>query len=279
MYIEKISGKKLTTIGIGGECTVFVPEDEKELSEVMKIENLFVIGGGSNVVIPDNSKDLNFVSLKNFRSVRIGSGSLICGGGVKISQILKLQMKEQFSMFEFLAGVPKITVGGAVAQNAGAFGTETVSFLKRLVFINRNGDFEELKDFGFFGYRNSPFPDFGIIYEAEFEFSKCKGVRLMIEDKVKMRLKNHPHFSIKTAGSTFKNPKENFAGFFIDKAGLKGFSVGDISVSSKHANFLINRGNATFGDFCKIVDIVREKVLKLFDVELELELKVPCFNG
>ena len=278
METKTVSGKCLTTIGIGGDFTVFFPETVEEVVQILTDENVYVIGGGSNLVLPDDGRKLKFVSLSKLRRVEIRDNTLLCGAGVRISEIINLQLKKSFSLFEFLAGVPCVTVGGAVAQNAGAFGKETVEFLKAVTYIDSIGNFHRLTDFSSFGYRKSPFPCGGIIWEVEFFIKKEKNVREVLRNFVVNRLKKQPPFYLKTAGSTFKNPENFSAGYLIDKAGLKGFSVGGLKVSEIHANFLINFDNATFSDFCKIIDSVREKVLKIFDVELELEVKVPGFT-
>ncbi|SNR78414.1 UDP-N-acetylmuramate dehydrogenase [Desulfurobacterium atlanticum] len=278
MKVEIVSGKCLTTIGIGGDFTVFFPETFDEVVQILSNENAYVIGGGSNLVLPDDGKKFNLVSFSNLKRIKIGNDTLLCEAGVKISEIINLQLKRKFSLFEFLAGVPDVTVGGAVAQNAGAFGRETVEFLKAVRYIDLEGNLHYLTDFFSFGYRKSPFPDRGVIWEAEFFIREEKKIKEIVKEFVINRLKKHPPFYLKTAGSTFKNPEKVSAGYLIDKAGLKGFSVGGLKVSEIHANFIINFANGTFSDFCRIVDTIREKVFKIFGVELELEVKVPGFT-
>ncbi|WP_457569296.1 UDP-N-acetylmuramate dehydrogenase [Desulfurobacterium sp.] len=273
MDVKELSGKELTTIGIGGRFPVFFPKNEQELLQLAS-EKIFIIGGGSNLVLPDKS-DLKFVSLSKFKKFRLNGNSLFVQSGVKIKEILNLQIKERFSLFEFLAGIPEVTVGGAVFQNAGAFGRETAEFIKSVRYIDSKGALKELNDVSDFGYRTSPFKNGEMIVSVEFEVSPSNDIKDAIKRFVKERLDRHPPFYLKTAGSTFKNPEGYSAGFLIEKVGLKGFSVGDLQVSEKHANFLINKGRATFSDFCKIVDVIKNRVFNSFGVELELEIKTP----
>ncbi|WP_457567409.1 UDP-N-acetylmuramate dehydrogenase [Desulfurobacterium sp.] len=274
MEIKELSGKEITTIGIGGFFSVFFPETEKELLSLTG-DDFFVIGGGSNLVLPDRLTGVKLVSLSRLKKFYLKNNRLFAQAGVKISEILRLQMREDFSIFEFLAGVPGVTVGGAVYQNAGAFGAETAHFVKSVVYVDRNGRLSELNNISGFGYRKSPFKDGEIIVGAEFRVNRVKNVREKIRCFIGKRLEKQPPFYLKTAGSTFKNPDGYSAGFLIEKSGLKGFSSGGIEVSRKHANFLINKGNATFADFCKIVDVVKNRVFNVFGIELELEVKVP----
>ncbi|OMH41282.1 UDP-N-acetylmuramate dehydrogenase [Desulfurobacterium indicum] len=276
MKIKELSGKELTTIGIGGLFPVFFPESEQELFQLAS-KKIFVIGGGSNLVLPDKS-NLKFVSLSKFKKFRLNGNSLFVQSGVKIKEILNLQIKKQFSLFEFLAGIPEVTVGGAVFQNAGAFGKETAEFIKSVRYIDSKGVLKELNDVSNFGYRISPFKSGEMIISVEFEVSPSNYVKDTIKRFVRERLDRHPSFYLKTAGSTFKNPGGYSAGFLIEKVGLKGFSIGDLKVSEKHANFLINKGRATFSDFCKIVDVIKNRVFNTFGVELELEVKIPGFK-
>ncbi|WP_456397668.1 UDP-N-acetylmuramate dehydrogenase [Desulfurobacterium sp.] len=273
MEVKELSGKELTTIGIGGQFPVFFPENEQELLQLTSDE-IFILGGGSNLVLPDES-DLKFVSLSKFKKFSLNGNSLFVQSGVKIKKILNLQIKERFSLFEFLAGIPEVTVGGAVFQNAGAFAKETAEFIKSVEYINSKGVLKELRDVSGFGYRVSPFKSGEIIVSVEFEVFPSTNVKDAVKRFVRERLVRHPPFYLRTAGSTFKNPRDYSAGFLIEKTGLKGFSVGDLKVSEKHANFLINIGRATFSDFCKIIDVIKNRVFNNFGIELELEVKVP----
>ncbi|WP_022846455.1 MULTISPECIES: UDP-N-acetylmuramate dehydrogenase [unclassified Desulfurobacterium] len=276
MEVKELSGKEITTIGIGGHFPVFFPENERELLELI-YEDFFIIGGGSNLVLPDKL-NLKLISLSKFKKFYCDGDYLFAQAGVRVGEILNLQIKKDFSIFEFLAGVPGVTVGGAVYQNAGAFGRETAELIESIEYIDEEGKLKELSDTSGFGYRKSPFSKKDIIISVKFKVEYFKNVKETIKSLVKKRLEKHPPFYLKTAGSTFKNPENRSAGFLIESAGLKGFSVGDIQISKKHANFLINRGRATFSDFCKIVDVIKNRVFNSFGVELELEVKIPGFK-
>jgi UDP-N-acetylmuramate dehydrogenase len=224
LKVEIRSPERLTTIGIGGRRKVYVPENLKELRSLIR-EGFPIIGGGSNVVLKDEGIPL--ISLELFKNVRFFGRTVELGAGVKLSEVLKLQQKLKFSLFEFLSGIPKATVGGLVAQNAGAFGKEVKDSLVRIFFIDRKtGELsvmerEEIERR--FGYRKSPFSEKGVIISALFKIEEYPEIGNEIKRYVSFRLKNHPPFFLKTAGSTFKNPEKIPAGKLLEECGLKDF--------------------------------------------------------
>ncbi|WP_457680358.1 UDP-N-acetylmuramate dehydrogenase [Thermovibrio sp.] len=270
MKVKLLHPKEITTLGVGREREILLPENLKELSYLVK-EGLTPIGGGSNSVLKESSP---LISLKNFKKVEVKEGEITLGAGVELKEVIKLQVKKGFSLFEFLAGVPKATVGGLVAQNAGAFGREVKDLLKEITYLDREGEVRKLKEFDRFGYRSSPFPKEGVVVEAKFKIAPKRGVKREVEKFVKARLSKQPSFFLRTAGSTFKNLKEAPAGKLLDQCGLKGFFIKELGFSEKHANFLINRGNGSLEEFEEIVEIAKEKVKESFGLELSLEIKL-----
>ncbi len=272
MKVKTLPAVALTTLGVGKSRKVYFPESLRELRSLVK-EGLTPIGGGSNAVSAGSSP---LISLKNFQKLEISGERLTVGAGVSLSKILKLQIKRGFSLFEFLAGIPRATVGGLIAQNAGAFGKEVSEFLEEITFITPEGEVERLKKPDGFGYRESPFPERGTVVEAVFKVKEEKReiARQRIRDFVFTRLSKQPPFFLKTAGSTFKNPPGESAGKLLDLCGLRGFKLGRLKFSEKHANFLINEGGAGLTEFEEIVELARERVKERFGMELNLEVKL-----
>ncbi|TCK06296.1 UDP-N-acetylmuramate dehydrogenase [Phorcysia thermohydrogeniphila] len=273
MEVRELSAKELTTIGIGSSYPVYFPENLEELKSLLRNEDIFIIGGGSNTVL---SEKLNrkFVSLRKFRNILLEEDRITVGAGVKLSELLALQIQKKFSLFEFLAGIPKATVGGLVAQNAGAFGHEIKDRLVEVKFLSRETlEVEVLRDFSEFGYRKSPFPELGAVVEATFKIFHSQKVKEEMKKFVSLRLEKQPPFYLRTAGSTFKNPPGDSAGRLLDLAGLKGFSVGGVKFSEFHANFIVNEGGS-FSEFLELVEMGRKKVKEKFGVDLELEVRV-----
>jgi UDP-N-acetylmuramate dehydrogenase len=270
LKVKTLPAGALTTLGVGRKRKVYLPESLEELRTLVK-EGLTPIGGGSNAVLAGSSP---LISLKNFQKLELCGNRLTAGAGAPLSKILKLQIKKGFSLFEFLAGIPKATVGGLIAQNAGAFGSEVAKFLEEITFITPEGEVEKLRDFSGFGYRSSPFPKAGVVVEAVFRVKRDDSVKEKVEEFVFKRLSKQPPFYLKTAGSTFKNPPGDSAGRLLDACGLKGFKVGGLKFSEKHANFLINEGSGTLEDFYRITETAAQRVKERFGVELHLEVKL-----
>ena len=272
MKVKVLTAKELTTLGIGRPTRVYFPEDLSELSLLVR-EGFKPIGGGSNSVV---SGETPLISLKGFQRVELKEKEITLGAGVPLRKVLKLQMKRGFLLFEFLAGIPRATVGGLIAQNAGAFNREVKELLKEVTFVTYSGEVKKLTEFKGFSYRESPFPKSGVVVEAKFKIEKeeKEKVKEKIREFVLRRLSKQPPFFLRTAGSTFKNPPEESAGRLLDNCGLRGFSVGDLKFSEKHANFLINEGRGTLKDFQEIVEIGKERVRELFGIELNLEVKI-----
>jgi len=271
LKVKVLNGEELTTIGIGGKREVFFP---KSLEELLKLDlkEFKFIGGGSNSVLKEKGPPL--ISLKGFNYLIYKGELLTLGSGVPLSAVLKEQLRRGFSLFEFLSGIPKATVGGLIAQNAGAFGFEVKEFLERVLYIDFEGQIREIREFSSFNYRESPFPKEGVVIEATFKIRKESNIRKRIRSFLLKRKNKQPSFYLKTAGSTFKNPKGESAGKLLDICGFKGFKLKNLKFSEKHANFLINTGKATFSEFTDIVETAREKVKEEFGIELSLEVKV-----
>ena len=275
MKVKVLSAEELTTIGVGAPRKVYFPESVGELRSLLR-EDFPVIGGGSNSVLSD--KETPLVSTIFLKNVEFKGNQITLGAGVKLSQILKLQQKKGFSLFEFLAGIPRATVGGLIAQNAGAFGKEVKDFLVSVTYMEREtGEIKIMKReeiIHTFGYRKTPFPEKGVVLYAVFNIKPAQFIKEAIRKFVMLRLSKQPPFYLRTAGSTFKNPSSQSAGKLLDVAGLRGISVGNLEFSRHHANFIINKGKSRYDDLVTLVDIARERVKKLFKVDLELEIKI-----
>ncbi|MEO2083186.1 MAG: UDP-N-acetylmuramate dehydrogenase [Desulfurobacteriaceae bacterium] len=271
MEVKVLPPERITTIGLGSPRPVYFPKNVKELLKLL-LKGYPIIGGGSNVILSEGKTPL--ISLKKFSYIRQEGDNLTVGAGTPVSRVLRFQVERKLSILEFLAGIPRATIGGIVAQNAGAFGREVKDVLISVKYLDRqSGELKELKNFSLFSYRSSPFPELGAVVEATFKTTPDTLIKEKIERFVNLRLSKQPPFYLKTAGSTFKNPETAPAGKLLDLCGLRGFRVGGVGFSEKHANFAVNYGG-TFNDFSKLIDIAREKVLYHFGISLPLEVKV-----
>ncbi|MBE5756229.1 MAG: UDP-N-acetylmuramate dehydrogenase [Clostridiales bacterium] len=284
-----LSLKNFTAIGVGGKADYFVsPTSVKELRDIVLIckeykKEFFVLGGGSNLLVSDKGFRGVIISTNNLNEITFLDDSLVVGAGVKVGRLINLLKEKNFSSLEFLVGVP-LTVGGAVVSNAGAFNKSVSEFVKRVTLLRKGKllTFDN-KDCNF-SYRKSNFlRKNDIITSVELKlFSKDKE---KIEEEIKRNLEFRRKFQplMKTFGSTFINGKDYFAGELIEKAGLKGYTVGGARVSFVHANFIENYCNATASDIYTLIKKIQRTVFERFKVFLELEVvlvgEFDDFNG
>ncbi len=277
-----------TTFGVGGlaDC-YFMPSDIIELKEVLKYTyanniRTFFIGSGSNVLVSDNGYDGIIISLKKtFKNLEIlDNGTITSDSGVMLGSMVKKATKKGIEGMESLIGVPG-TVGGALYMNAGAYKHEISNYFHSALLLDKTGieKIYKKKDVKF-DYRNSSFPEDEILIKAIFQYKKgdIETISKNKKEASNKRKMSQP-LKYRSAGSIFKNPNKKFpAGYLIDQSGLKGFRIGDAEISTKHANFIINRGKAKSKDIIKLINIAKNEVFKKFKIELKLEIKLLGFE-
>jgi len=282
-YIENVDLRKFCTIRIGGiGKKVYLPKNPEDISYLIKLskdtnKKLIPIGIGSNVVFKDGVIDNILVSTSKLKDLKLYNKGeefyIEAEAGVSFKQIVNIVKKYNLEGFEYLSGIPA-SIGGAVTMNAGAFGSEISDIIEKVYWIDEEGNLivsprEEIE----FSYRKSQFQKKGFVYKAVLKLKKSKkNIASIIKQHLLERNKKQP-LDLPTCGSTFKNPKGDFAARLIEKVGLKGFRINDVGFSPKHANFSVNYGQGTYKDFRKLLDLAKEKVLKEFNIELEEEVQ------
>ena len=278
--------KKHTTYGIGGPADLMIfPKSKQDLIKVIEIINenkiqLTILGSGSNVLVSDNGIRGAVISLKNsLKQIEVDENILYAECGTMLGKIVKHAVKNNLIGLENLNGVPG-TLGGALIMNAGAWGGEISENLIHVEIMNSKSEIQKIqkKDLNF-SYRQSSFKKDDILLSAKFNLKKAD--KDIIKEKFieaqSGRKKSQP-LNKRSAGSLFKNPKNNSAGKLLDEAGLKGFSIGDAKISEKHANFFINDGDATSKDMLMLIKKAHKEVKDKFNVNLSLEVKLMGFN-
>ncbi len=277
--------KKKNWFNIGGQAKVFYKaNDLKDLIEFLKIinnkEKIHILGAGSNTLITDEIFDGIVVKLgKNFNRLSIlNSNMIISGAAVLDKKLADFAAENSLSGFEFLSCIPG-SVGGGIKMNAGCFGNEIKDILVSIQVIDKSGNV-----FGIpankinFDYRNNDLSEDLIFLSASFKGKKQDTKKIkqkMLEFKIK-KDQNQPS-KIKTSGSTFKNPKEQTskkAWELIKESVPFNTKFGDASISEKHSNFFVNKGNATFEDMKKLINFVEKSVLKKTGIHIEKEIKI-----
>ena len=280
--IEKVENKHLKevcTLGIGGPARYFIQahsiEDMVQALEFAREKQLpyIVLGKGSNCLFDDRGFNGIVIQNKIDFMNEIQPGVFHVGAGYSFSLLGVQTARKGWSGLEFASGIP-CSVGGAVFMNAGANGMETCQTLTSVDFISDAGEIscftkEELV----FSYRHSSFQEMkGAILGATFTLTKEDSAREKQLSIIAYRTKTQPYGS-KSAGCIFRNPQGNHAGALIEKCGLKGFSIGGAQVSDLHANFLINKDDASATEMMTLIEKVREEVKNKTGIELEPEVR------
>ena len=277
--------KRKNWFNIGGKTKVFYKADNlkeliKFLKKIQNKERIFVLGAGSNTLITDEQFDGVVIKLaKNFNNISLLNDEIIiAGSAVNDKSLSEFAMENNLGGFEFLSCIPG-TVGGGIKMNAGCFQREFKDILISIQAIDKLGQVITIpaKDINF-KYRDSGLSDNLIFLSATFKGFKKKKIIIKKEiDLLKEKKEQAQPSRIKTSGSTFKNP--------IDQSDKKVWqlikdsvplekSFGDASISKKHCNFFVNKGNATFDDMKKLIEFVYTNVLEKTGVKLETEIKI-----
>lgn len=280
--IKNFSLKEFCTIKVGGVGKVaYFPKNVEEISNLIKefsMENIFPLGIGSNLIFSDGFIDKVFIHSKNLKSYDVIQENeyfyLILEAGVSFKTVSNIVKKYNLEGFENLSGIPA-TIGGAVAMNAGAYGSEIFDIVEEVWWIDKNGNLIHSKKNEIeYSYRHSQFQKEGFVYKVKIKLKKSdKNISHLIKQHLLDRNKKQP-LDLPTAGSTYKNPTGHFAGKLLEESGLKGFRIGDIGFSQKHANFLVNYGNAKYEDLIKLLTLAEKKVYEKFGIKLEREVKI-----
>jgi len=286
-FLEEELMRQHTSYGIGGPAKAYLtPKHEKDLSTVLKFANqnhipTYFIGSGSNLLVSDKGINGLVITLgRAIKDLQIDGNQVYAESGVMLGKMVKVCMSNNLSGVESLIGVPG-TLGGALIMNAGAFGGEISNYLKQVTVMTMKGHKKSYKRSEIeFSYRGSTFSKNEIIISANFEFIQSNAKTILEKKSLASgnRKASQP-LKFRSAGSVFKNPSEGAAGYFIDKAGLKGTKIGDAEISEQHANFFINHGNAKASDIVKLICLAKKTVLDQFGVMLELEVKTLGFKA
>lgn len=272
--LENHSVKNHSNMKIGGVAKRFiVVENKEELKDIFeKYRNIFLIGNGTNTLIDEGDLDITFVSLKELNKVEeLDEGIVRVEAGLDFNKLIAFMNRNNYSGLENLAGIPG-SVGGLVYMNGGAYGSEIFDCIKEVEIFDENHQIRTLKKEDIkFSYRSTEIQDKKwVIISATFEFKRGFDLQKVIDIQA-LRESKQP-LDKPNLGSTFKNPEGDFSARLISEAGLKGTRVGGAEISSKHPNFIVNHGDATFEDIFKILTLVKEKIKKLYNIQLEEEI-------
>lgn len=273
--------KKYNTFKIGGECKYFlIPKTGDDIRNALvylqeKQEKYFILGNGSNIIFADSFFDGVIISLKKLNYIQFQDSRVLCGAGVMMPFLALQTISHGFSGFEWAAGIPG-TVGGSIYGNAEAYKESTFD---RLVSVKVITPYLEIKILNkeelSYGYRTSFFKENPGYVILEAVFNLLEGNSVLSEEIISRRQEKRKAtqpLEYPSAGSVFRNPSlDNPSGRIIESLGFKGVTCGDAMISPKHANFIINMGNATGKDVRNLIELVHKEVKEKLDIDLVME--------
>ena len=274
--------KKHTTFRVGGPADVLVCPDETALAAVLGLCRQYdvpytLIGNGSNLLVGDKGiRGVVIEMTEPMAAIEVNGTKITAQAGAMLSKIANTAAANGLGGMEFAAGIPG-SVGGAVVMNAGAYGGEIKDIIEKAYVLDENGKQLELsKEELDLSYRHSCIPEKKYIVTKvvlELQPQDEAVIRSKMKELSEKRAEKQP-LQYPSAGSTFKRPEGYFAGKLIMDAGLRGYQVGGAQVSEKHCGFVINKGEATAADICRLMQDVSDKVQAQFGVVLEPEVKM-----
>ena len=283
---EKISN--YTTYRVGGKVrAICYPNGEEELIKLVSLLKergikYFVLGNGSNVLFSDELYDGVIIKLDNLNKINITDNIITVGAGYPLIKLSNEAMRNSLIGLEFANGIPG-TVGGAIFMNAGAYGEDMSKIVESVRVLTSDLKIKEFTNKEMkFSYRTS-------VLQEHLDYV-CVGATLKLDcgnseeiekimcERREQRRASQP-LNLPSAGSVFRNPEGMYAGKMIEDMGLKGYTVGRAMVSPKHANFIVNMGNAKASDIKKIIDVIKQKALTKYNVKLRVEQRLINWVG
>jgi len=304
MNIQKnIELKQYTTFKIGGNAEYFVEVtniEELKAALLYSKENdleVFILGGGSNLLISDNGFKGLVIRIKLERLEYEGN-RVIVGAGIVLTDLLNKSLENNLIGLEFATGIPG-TVGGAIRGNAGTYGVAMSDVIKKVIYLDEDYNIKEFsKEECNFKYRHSIFkekPYYILETELELEEGNIDEVKKLIKERLEYRNNTQPKgFS---AGCIFKNINfkdvdieelrkrgveiDKFskfekipAGYLIEEMGLKGKTIGGAKISDKHANYILNNNNASSEDIIILISYIKQQIRDKYGIQLEEEIQI-----
>ena len=269
-----------TSIKIGGESYFVEPNNLGDIIKIIgycKQDNIkyMIIGNGTNIVVSDKGYGGIVILLKKvFCNIEKDGDTLLCGAGVSLFRICDLAKDYGLSGLENLYGIPG-SIGGAVYMNAGAYGASIGNVVKGVLYLKNDKVYYDKAKRLDLSYRHSIFMEQNDIIILRVDIQLVPLDKSIIKEKMfeilKKRYDSQP-YNMPSAGSVFKRIDNVPVSKLIDQCGLKGASVGDCQVSTKHAGFIVNKGHATCKDFQELVKYIQKIVFEKHGIALQCEV-------
>ena len=276
--LENVDLTRYNSYGIKSGCKYLVyPDNVEDLIKLIKYLNKLdinykIFGSLSNVILPSSIYNGVIIKLDKLDNIEVYDNYCISESGVLLSELVNTLITKGKGGFELLGTIPG-TLGGAIYGNAGVKEYAILDFIEYIEVIRGNELVKLDKEVVKYSYRSTIFKnntDIIVRVKLRIEDKDSKLMREALSDLRTKRRETQP-IEYKNAGSVFKNHNGLYAGELIDKCGLKGYNVGGAYVSNKHANFIINKDNASSEDILSLIDVIKSRVKEEFNVDLELE--------
>jgi UDP-N-acetylmuramate dehydrogenase len=255
LFFKIIDFSRFSSIKIGQPTEVLIVEKGDAIPN-----DRLIIGHANNLLISPAPPPLMMLS-KEFSFIELKDNRLTIGGATPTGKIISFAKRYNLAGFEFISKLPG-SLGGMVAMNAGVKSYEVFNILDS---VQINGKWIK-KEYIKYGYRFANLQ--GVVTAAKFK--KEKGFNQTLLEELQSLRSNQPQDP--SAGSAFKNPKDDYAGRLIEEVGLKGYQKGGMAWSKVHSNFLVNLGDGTFDDAKYLIDLAKKRVFDMFKIELEEEI-------
>jgi UDP-N-acetylmuramate dehydrogenase len=257
----------------GTTSEFFQPTDIHKLSDFLKNNKkpVLMVGLGSNLLVRDRGFNGVSIQTKNLKDLSISKDLIESGAGTSLAKLSRFALAQLKYGAEFLSAIPG-SVGGALAMNAGAFGSEIWQYVVSVKTMNLSGELQNRHPQDYeISYRSTlhRFKD-EFFVSATFDFN-LEEQNDHVGELLQKRNSTQP-IGLPSCGSVFKNPKNHFAAELIEVSGLKGFCIGGACVSKKHANYIINQDNASAMDIENLIAHIQETIKKKHNIELETEI-------
>jgi UDP-N-acetylmuramate dehydrogenase len=271
-----------TSLRIGGAADIFVvPQDVDDIRHALLFAEreqlpVEVIGGGNNLLVRD--RGVRGVALKLagcLGRAEFHGEEALAGAGASLSALIREAAALNLGGIECLVGIPA-TIGGALAMNAGTEDGWIGDFVSAVYFLYPDGTLGEFKPTeGSFSYRQFRHPDGATLIGCRLQLHRRPQPEIQKDIKARLKQKKATQpLALASAGCVWKNPAGDTAGRLIEKVGLKGKRLNGAEISSKHANFIVNRGGANAVDVAALMDMTRERVHHQFGIVLEPEIRI-----
>ena len=281
---EDVSGRTLTTFGSGGAARcVLCPTDAAELERAVAVSEeeglpYRVLGGGSNVLLADEGYNGAIIRLSRMREITVRGCVVKAGAGVPMAHLASVCAEAGLSGAEYAFGIPG-EVGGGVYMNASAYGGGVSDTLREVeVFLGGERRVLDARTLDM-RYHRGGLPQGAILLSATFEMRRGdrREILAYMRELTERRRSSQP--LERSAGSVFRRTDRGAAALLIEETGLKGTRIGGAELSTKHCNFIVNRGGATTADYFALGDKVSAAVRERSGVTLEYEVERIYADG